>query len=150
MSKLIEKTRYLVIIAVIGLLLTALFAFAWGVRNMVDVFIRVFLGGAKDAAVTVAFLKVVDGFLIATTLLIFSISLYELFIADVKVPKWMLAYNLHDLKARLSSMVVLVMAVKFVEKMAETSDARSLLFTGIAVTVVSAALIAFSHLGAKD
>jgi uncharacterized membrane protein YqhA len=150
MSKLIEKTRYLVIIAVIGLLLTALVAFVWGVLNMVDVFILVFQGGVKDAAVTVAFLKVVDGFLIATTLLIFSISLYELFIAELKVPKWMLAHNLHDLKARLSSMVVLVMAVKFVEKLAETGDARSLLLTGIAVTVVSAALIAFSHLGAKD
>jgi uncharacterized membrane protein YqhA len=150
MTKFLEKTRYLVIIAVFGLLVAALAAFGLGLLKTWEVAVLIFGGLGKDAAVTVKLLEVVDGFLVATTLLIFSLSLYELFIAELHVPDWMVAHNLHDLKARLSSMIVLVMAVKFVEKLAEAKDAQSLLLTAIAVTVVSAALIAFSYLGAKD
>jgi uncharacterized membrane protein YqhA len=150
MTKFMEKSRYLVIIAVFGLLVTALVAFGLGVLKTVDAAVLIFSSLGRDAAVTVMLLEVVDSFLVATTLLIFALSLYELFIAELNVPDWMVAHNLHDLKARLSSMIVLVMAVKFVEKMAETKDAQSLLLTGIAVTVVAAALIAFSYMGAKD
>ena len=150
MTKFLEKTRYLVIIAVFGLLVTALAAFGLGLLKTWDAAVLIFGSLGRDAAVTVTLLEVVDGFLVATTLLIFALSLYELFIAELNVPDWMVAHNLHDLKARLSSMIVLVMAVKFVEKLAESKDAQSLLLTGIAVTVVSAALIAFSYLGAKD
>jgi uncharacterized membrane protein YqhA len=150
MTKFMEKSRYLVIIAVFGLLVTALVAFGLGVLKTVDAAVLIFSSLGRDAAVTVMLLEVVDSFLVATTLLLFALSLYELFIAELNVPDWMVAHNLHDLKARLSSMIVLVMAVKFVEKLAETKDAQSLLLTGIAVTVVSAALIAFSYLGAKD
>jgi len=150
MTKFLEKTRYLAVIAVIGLLVTALAAFGLGLLKTWDAAVLIFGSLGKDAAVTVTLLEVVDGFLVATTLLIFALSLYELFIAELNVPDWMVAHNLHDLKARLSSMIVLVMAVKFVEKLAESKDAQSLLLTGIAVTVVSAALIAFSYLGAKD
>jgi uncharacterized membrane protein YqhA len=150
MTKFMEKSRYLVIIAVFGLLVTALVAFGLGVLKTVDAAVLIFSSLGRDAAVTVMLLEVVDSFLVATTLLLFALSLYELFIAELNVPDWMVAHNLHDLKARLSSMIVLVMAVKFVEKLAETKDAQSLLLTGIAVTVVSAALIAFSYLGVKD
>jgi uncharacterized membrane protein YqhA len=150
MTKFLEKTRYLVIIAVFGLLVTALAAFGLGLLKTWDAAVLIFGSLGRDSAVTVTLLEVVDGFLVATTLLIFALSLYELFIAELSVPDWMVAHNLHDLKARLSSMIVLVMAVKFVEKLAETKDTQSLLLTGIAVTVVSAALIAFSYLGAKD
>jgi uncharacterized membrane protein YqhA len=150
MTKFLEKSRYLIIIAVLGLLVTSLSAFALGVLNTADVVVLIASSLGRDPAVTVRLLHVVDSFLVATTLLLFALSLYELFIADLQVPEWMVAHNLHDLKARLSSMVVLVMAVKFVELLAETKDAQSLLLTGIAVTVVSAALIAFSYLGTKD
>jgi uncharacterized membrane protein YqhA len=145
MTKFMEKSRYLVIIAVVGLLVTALAAFALGVLNTVDAAVLIVNSLGRDAGVTVLLLDVVDSFL-----LLFALSLYELFIADLKVPEWMVAHNLHDLKARLSSLIVLVMAVKFIEKLAETKDAQSLLLTGIAVALVSAALIAFSYLGAKD
>ena len=150
MTKFMEKSRYLVIIAVLGLLVTALAAFALGVLNTWDAAVLIITSLGRDPEVTVLLLDVVDSFLVATTLLLFALSLYELFIADLNVPEWMVAHNLHDLKARLSSLIVLVMAVKFVEKLAETKDAQSLLLTGIAVAVVSAALIAFSYLGAKD
>jgi len=45
---------------------------------------------------------------------------------------------------------VLVMAVKFLEKLLEVKDASSLLQTGIATASMSAVLIAFGYFGKKD
>ncbi len=150
MTKFMDKTRYLVIIAVLGLLVTTLVAFGLGMLKTVDVAILIFGSRGEDAAVTVKLLEVVDSFLVATTMLIFALSLYELFIAELHVPDWMVAHNLHDLKTRLSSMIVLVMAVKFVEKLAESKDALGTLFYALAITAVSATLIAFATFREKD
>lgn len=62
----------------------------------------------------------------------------------------MLAHDLYELKAKLSSMIVLVMAVKFLQKLIEVKDAEALLQTGLAVAAVSAVLIAFGYFGKKD
>jgi uncharacterized membrane protein YqhA len=60
------------------------------------------------------------------------------------------ADNLHDLKAKLSSVIILVMAVTFLEHIVEWKNPRDTFYFNLAVAVVSAALIAFSHFGAKD
>jgi uncharacterized membrane protein YqhA len=79
-----------------------------------------------------------------------TISLYELFIGEINVPEWMLAHNLDELKGKLSSMIVLVMAVKFLEMFMEAENANELLPRAIAVTLVSSVLIAFGYFGKKD
>ncbi|MCL4476091.1 MAG: YqhA family protein [Nitrospirae bacterium] len=91
-----------------------------------------------------------DTFLIATALFIFAVGMYELFIKDVSLPQWLVIRNLHDLKVRLSSVIILVMTVIFLEHLVEWKDPQATLFYGIAVAVVSASLIAFSHFGGRD
>jgi uncharacterized membrane protein YqhA len=51
------------------------------------------------------------------TLLIFTISLYELFLGEIDAPDWMIAHSLVDLKTPLSSMMVLIMAIKFLHQL---------------------------------
>ena len=150
MSKLLEKSRYLAIIGVLGLLVSALAAFAWGLLQTAHALVLIIESQGTDTGITVALIEVVDIFLIAITLLIFSINLYELFIADVNVPEWMVSHDLYDLKTKLSSMIVLVMAVKFVEKLVDVKDYNNLLQLAAAVTLVSSALIAFGYFGHKD
>jgi uncharacterized membrane protein YqhA len=150
MTKLLEKSRYLAIIGVLGLLTAALAAFAWGTFQTIQTVALIIQSLGIDKGITVALLQIVDSFLIATTLLIFSVSLYELFIGDVNVPEWMLAHNLTALKTKLSSMIVMVMAVKFVEKLVEVKDYDDLLKFGAAVTLVSAVLIAFGYFGHNE
>jgi uncharacterized membrane protein YqhA len=150
MKVILEKSRYLAIVGVISLLVAAVAAFAWGALKTIQVVMLVIESLGKDPAIPVEFIKIVDSFLIATAILIFTVSLYELFIADIDVPEWMVAHNLYELKGKLSSMVVLVMGVKFVEKVLDTNDTTDLLKTGIAIAVVSAMLIAFSYFGKKD
>jgi uncharacterized protein (TIGR00645 family) len=150
MSKVLEKSRYLAVIGVLGLLAAALAAFAWGTFQTVQAVVLIIQTLGADKSIIVALIQIVDSFLIATTLLIFSVSLYELFIGDLDVPEWMVAHNLHDLKTKLSSLIIMVMAVKFVEKLVDVKDYGNVLNFGVAVTLVSGALIAFGYFGHKD
>ncbi|MBL8103443.1 MAG: YqhA family protein [Anaerolineales bacterium] len=150
MKKILESSRYLAIIGVISLLIAALAAFVWGTLNTFTTALLVVQSAGRDAGITIALIEIVDSFLIATALLIFAASLYELFIGKLDMPEWMLAHNLYELKAKLSSMIVLVMAVKFLEKLLELKDTEALLRTGLATAAVSAVLIAFEVFGKKD
>jgi uncharacterized membrane protein YqhA len=150
MKIILEKSRYLAMVGVVSLLLASVAAFAWGALRTVHVVMLVINSFGADAAITVEFIEIVDSFLIATAILIFTVSLYELFIGELNVPEWMLAHDLYELKTKLSSMIVLVMAVKFLQKLIETKDANELLLSGLATAVVSAVLIAFGYFGKKD
>lgn len=150
MKTLLEKSRYLALIGVVALLFAAIAAFAWGTLKTVETVLLVIQSSGKDSAITIQFIEIVDSFLIATTLLIFMVSLYELFIGDLDVPEWMVAHNLYELKAKLSSMVVLVMGIKFLQKILDMKDADALLKTGVAIALMSGALIAFGYFGKKD
>jgi uncharacterized membrane protein YqhA len=150
MSKILVSSRYLAIIGVICLLFGALAAFGWGALKTYYTIMVIIKSAGEAPAITIELIELVDAFLIATALLIFPASLYELFIGEVALPEWMLAHNLHELKTKLSSMVVLVMAVKFLEKLVETKDAVDLLYRGIATALISAVLIAFGYFGTKD
>ena len=66
-----------------------------------------------------ALIAVVDVFLIATVLFVVAVSLYEMFIGDLKLPEWMVAHNLYELKSKLSGVIILVMAMKFLEKLVD-------------------------------
>lgn len=150
MKAILEKSRYLAMIGVVSLLCASVAAFVWGTLKTFQVVMLMLESGVANAALTVKFIEIVDSFLIATAILIFTVSLYELFIGEINVPEWMLAHNLYELKAKLSSMIVLVMAVKFLEKLIDFKDANELLLYGLAITVVSAVLIAFGYFGKRD
>ena len=120
MKIILEKSRYLAMVGVISLLLASVAAFAWGALKTVYILMLVINSFGADTAITVEFIEIVDSFLIATAILIFTVSLYELFIGEINVPEWMLAHDLYELKTKLSSMIVLVMAVKFLQKLIET------------------------------
>lgn len=150
MKIILEKSRYLAMVGVVSLLLASVAAFAWGALRTMHVVVLVIESFGADAAITVEFIEIVDSFLIATAILIFTVSLYELFIGEINVPEWMLAHDLYELKTKLSSMIVLVMAVKFLQKLIEVKDANEVLLSGLATAVVSAMLIAFGYFGKKD
>src|SRR5690606_12091107 len=95
----------------------------------------------------VVLIETVDIILISTGLLFFAVSLYELFIGDLRLPEWMVVRDLNALKSKLSSIIILVMAAKFLEKLVTTTDYQSVLYMGLGVAAVALALIAFSYFG---
>ena len=79
--------------------------------------------GGEEHGIGVELIAVMDTFLIATALYIFAVGLYELFIADLELPEWLNIHNMHDLKAKLSGVIILVMAVTFLEHLVHWEDA---------------------------
>lgn len=67
--------------------------------------------------------EVVDGYLLATVMLIFSLGLYELFISDINQAhgskassKILVISNLDDLKSRLAKVILMIMIVTLFEE----------------------------------
>jgi uncharacterized membrane protein YqhA len=150
LKPLLERSRYLVVIAVLACLAGALGAFGWGAFKTWHALAFLFESGGKDPLGAIKFIELMDVFLIATALLIFAIGLYELFIEDVVMPPWLVIHSLQDLKAKLGSVIVLVLAVNFLSHLVEWQNGRETLEFGLAVAAVSATLIAFGRFGEKD
>lgn len=150
MKRLLEESRHLVLIAVVFSLGASIFAFLLGASKAVAVIVSIVMSLGKDPAAAIALIEVMDIFMIAAALLIFSIGMYELFIGELSLPKWLVIHDIHDLKTKLGSVIILVMAVTFLKHLVRWSDPQGTFFFGLSVAVVTAVLIAFSHFGKKD
>ncbi len=150
MRKLLEKSNYLVLVAVFSSLLASVAAFVWGAVKSVKVIIDIIRHIGSESNFIVPLIEVMDIFLIATVLFIFALGVYELFIGKLSLPEWLVIRNLHDLKVKLSSVVIMVMGIHFLKHLVEWQDPQGTLLFGISVAVVSAALIAFSYIGSKS
>jgi uncharacterized membrane protein YqhA len=150
LKTILEKSRYLALIGIIPLLVASVAAFIWGLVQTVQVVILGFSSLGMDKALILGFLLIVDIFLVAITLLIFAISLYELFIGEISTPRWMVANSLNDLKVKLSSMMILVLGIKFLEIFMKGGNAQDMFWLALAVALVSGVLIAFGYFGKKE
>jgi uncharacterized membrane protein YqhA len=150
MARILEKSRYLVLLAVGASLVASAVAFLWGCWKTIQAIVEIVTTAGKDPAATVSQIALMDKFLIATGLYIFAVGMYELFIGELSMPAWLTVHSLHEVKSRLSSIIILVMAIVFLEHLVEWKDPQGTLYFAIAVAVVTAALIAFSYFGERD
>jgi uncharacterized membrane protein YqhA len=150
LHKLLQGSRYLVLIAVVSLVLASAAVFIWGSVMSVMAIIKLLEHHETGAEVSVAFIQLMDVFLVATGLLIFGLGLEQLFISELDVPGWLKLRTLHDLKSRLSSIIILVMCIVFLDHLVEWKSALDMLYIGGAVALVSVALIAFGYFGEKE
>jgi uncharacterized membrane protein YqhA len=93
--------------------------------------------------------EVVDGYLLATVMLMLSFGLYELFISDIdaarnseKSSKVLVIRSLDDLKARLAKVIVMILIVKLFEHALKMSMSgpMDLLYFGGSIALVGLAL----------
>lgn len=99
--------------------------------------------------------EVVDGFLLATVLLIFALGLYELFVSpldparnNVNFSRVLYIRNLDDLKSRLGKVVLMILIIRFFEHALEMryETPLDLLTLAGGIALVGAALyISHSH-----
>ncbi len=145
MKKLLESSAHLHLIAVVASLVASLAAFAWGTYKA-GYAIYHLLQDFDYPLAAVAFVEVMDAFLIAIGLYIFAVAVYKLFIGDLDLPPWLEMHNLYHLKMKLVSIIILVMGIKFLEKFAASQDAEATLRYAGAFAVAAAALIGFAAL----
>ncbi len=93
--------------------------------------------------------EVVDGYLLATVMLIFSLGLYELFISDIDEArgskassKILVIENLDDLKARLAKVILMILIVTLFEQALKLriETPLDLLYLGGSIALVGLAL----------
>ena len=94
----------------------------------------------------VAILTSIDSILLGTVLLVIGYGLYELFVdTNLEIPEWLEINTLDDLKAKLTGVIVAIIAVVFVGLLVETKSSTDVLNYGIGAGAVVLALGAFSY-----
>jgi uncharacterized membrane protein YqhA len=150
MKWLLENARYLSIIGILSLLVGALTALVQGAYKLYKTIEVAIYEDPKGDSTLVALFGCLDNFLVATALIVISVSLYELFIGKLEVPDWMLVRNLEELKAKFSYVVIPVMAVKFVQKVLESENSLETFYYGAGIALVVASLTAFNYVSEKE
>ncbi|MBI5007447.1 MAG: YqhA family protein [Nitrosomonadales bacterium] len=153
------NSRFVILTAVIGSLLAG---FAIFYMATVDVFILfqhamhyADAGMTEEArkalhdSTVSHIVEVVDGYLLATVMLIFSLGLYELFISDINQAhgskassKILVINNLDDLKSRLAKVILMIMIVTLFEEALSMHIAApiDLVYFGAAIALIALAL----------
>ncbi len=72
-----------------------------------------------------------------------------MFIYKLDLPEWLLIDNLSKLKAKLSDVIILFMAVKFLKRLIDGKSAIDTLYVGLAVAVVAGVLILFNRVSTE-
>lgn len=150
MKWLVEKARYLSHIAIVGMLVGVMAALYVGIEKTVKVVQIAVLHYESNNPTLYVLFEALDSFLVAVALMVISVSLYELFIGGLKVPDWMLVKNLDELKAKFGSVLIPIMAVKFVQKLLQSESSLETLYYGIAVALVAFALTAFNYVADRE
>ena len=150
MKTLLEKSKYLMLVAVVGLLVTHVFALFWASVKSYDTWMEIVSTMGHSEKITVYLIKVIDGFLIAFVLYLLSVSIYRMVFGELAVDESLVANSLPELKSKLSSVMVLVIAIRFIESLFDQDmDPQRLLFLAIATAITSGTLIAFTAFGTK-
>lgn len=152
MKKLLEKSRYTVILAVMSTLLGAILLFIHATISMIGTAIHMFKALVTNETYHVAahMVGILDVFLLAVILYIFAIGLYELFIGDLDMPGWLNITDLDDLKKKLSSVIALMLAVIFLEHLSEWKDPQGTLYFAIAISIVIFSLVFYMKSKGND
>lgn len=150
MKWLIEKSRYLPIVSVFGMLVGAVAALWLGVVKTGKVVQTAFTKFDESEPTLYTLFEALDCFLVATALIVVAVSLYELFISGLEVPDWMLVKDLTELKAKFTFVIIPVMAVKFVQKILNYENALDTFYYGAAIAIVAFALTAFNFVSIKE
>ena len=118
MKRVFEYVRYVVFIAVVGLLLVGIAALLFGGVMTVSIILEIFRRAEfnADAArlLSTDLIELIDLYLLGTVLLITSIGLYQLFInPHIVLPEWLSVTNLEQLKFNLLAVIVVMLAILF-------------------------------------
>lgn len=158
-EKLLWNSRYIVFAAVIASLFTSLAMFYMAtvdaivmISHLGEYALPSLSAEARStlrAATVTHVVEIIDGYLLATVLLIFALGLYELFINkikvadDTKVAGSVLVINsLDDLKNRLAKVILMILIVKFFEHAISMhyENSLSLLYLAGGIALVGLAL----------
>lgn len=169
------NSRFVILTAVIGSLFAGFAIFYMATVDVWHLVLHVLHYGDADLtaearkilhdSTVTHIVEVVDGYLLATVMLIFSLGMYELFISDIDQAhgsrassKILVISNLDDLKSRLAKVILMILIVTLFEEALniKIESPLDLLYLGASIALVAAALYlshaaeAVGHSGAEE
>jgi uncharacterized membrane protein YqhA len=147
----IGRTRFVVLIAVIAVLLVAFSLFLQGTwvaletiyETWRDLFMR-----REDSATSelaVQFLEVVSTMLKAVVFYIIGVGLYSLFIRPLNLTSALGVETLADLEQKVVSVIVVILGVTFLEHFIRWQEPLETLYFAGALALAGGALVAFQY-----
>ncbi len=156
-SKVIGRSRFIVLLAVVAVMLVAVSLFLLGTVQAVGsiwaAWTRVFDGNLNSTDLTVQFLEIVSVMLKAVVFYIIGVGLYSLFIAPLNLTVSLGVETLNDLESKVISVIIVIMGVTFLEHFIRWDAPIQTLQFGGALSVVVFALVFFqrySHQAKED
>lgn len=146
MNRLLSSARYVSVIPAIATILGGLSLMVQGSIGIFRVIIEITLNPSKIKPAIVQMLTAVDGILLGTVLLVIGYGLYTLFIDDgLTVPAALQVRDLHDLKAKLTGVVVAIISVVFTGVFVDTNRASDVIATGVGAGAILTGLALFAY-----
>jgi uncharacterized membrane protein YqhA len=157
LEKILWNSRLMVLSAVISSLLLSLLLFVITAVDVVSLITHAgdYIGASIEAKKELKIdmishtVSSIDGFLLATILLIFSLGLYELFISEISEArksdqsnKVLVIKSLDDLKTKLAKVILMILVVTFFELSLSMTfmSALDLVYFSLGILMVSLAL----------
>jgi len=139
-------SRYVVVIAVVGALASAVVALLYGAVAVVGVVVDTLnthdVSTAASKHLAIELIQLTDLFLLGVVLYIVALGLYELFIdPELPTPAWLSTRTLDDLKQRLLGVIVVLLSVTFLSDVVDWDGSATVLALGAAVGAVLLPLI---------
>jgi uncharacterized membrane protein YqhA len=147
MDRFLVYTKYIVLIGVFGLLVASVAGFALAVLETVELVSHIVthIADPNLEVQEVFFIKLVDGFLVSTGLLIFALGLFEIFIRPLDLPHALKFETIGELKSSLANIIVLTLAVSFLTGVQSNDTALSILLKGLGIAAVIIVLVFFAR-----
>ncbi len=150
MRRILELSRYIVVLPVLGSILGAVVLMLIGVWEVITSIVKIANSEAPLKDTVVGILTAVDTLLLATVLLVIGYGLYELFVdSEITLPKWLVTNNLDDLKNKLIGVVVTIIAVVFLGQLVDNQSGMDVLLAGAGSGALILGLAAFVYATAK-
>jgi uncharacterized membrane protein YqhA len=155
LRKILEYSRYMLVLPVIGSLLLMFSVVITGLGTLlVQEWALLQQGGfsarsAKELTITV--IQTVDMFLVGAISYIVAVGIYKLFISqeESQILKRIKIEKLADLENKIIGILVVALAVGFLGKAEEAADTLALLQGGAAIALVIGALCLFLKSSSK-
>ena len=147
-GSVIGRSRYVVLIAVIAVLLVSVTLFLLGALNAFAVTWKAWrealaLGEFASTDLLIEILGVIDVMLRAVVFYIIGVGLYSLFIAPLNLTAALGVESLIDLETKVISVVIVILAVAFLEHFVRWENGADTLYFAAALAMVVASLVLF-------
>jgi uncharacterized membrane protein YqhA len=154
LRRMLASSRYVVLIAIVSIFAASLALLAYEAVVIAATLAEAITHGKSSAkaskALAAGLIEAIDVFLIAIVGYITSIGLYSLFVDEtLPMPKWLTIHDLDDLKEQLISVVVVVLAVLFLQEIVEHAGELDPLRLATAIAIIIAVLSFFLGLRGK-